>query len=246
MKNNSLILIGLWIAIISSGCGARQPASLPSDATETFPPPAATQPPTPLPTVSPTLLPIPSPTLPITTANITASMLNLRSGPSTLHAILGQYPKNTTVTLLGAAPGYEWLKIQAPDGKVGWMSTKLLETDQDLHLLPTLSLTESLMLTGKVTDAAGKGIPFITVSMTKIGADVTVHAEGITGEDGIFFIFSPAEYQGSWSVQVVDIDCKSPIMDPNCSYQGGFTPAGGFTTNLPQDTAIVFTYRTEG
>jgi hypothetical protein len=245
MKISSLILIGISTVFIAAGCGSKQTTEIPVTGNTSIPAVEMTDTPAAnLPTDIPTpVIPTITPTIPVITADVSASMINLRSGPSMLHAILGQYPKNSTVVLLAAAPGYEWLKIQTQDGRIGWMSVKHLEIKDDIHILPILPITESMMVTGKVIDAANKGIPYITVTISREGTDPTIHSEGVTDENGIFYIFSPAEYQGTWSAQVTDIDCKSPIMDPNCSYTGGFTPAGGFKTNLPQDTAIVFTYR---
>lgn len=49
---------------------------------------------------------------------VTASALNLRTGPGLQHPSHGQVLKGDTLKVLGNAPG--WLYVQLPSGKFGW------------------------------------------------------------------------------------------------------------------------------
>lgn len=54
-----------------------------------------------------------------------SSRLNLRSGPSGSYKSLGLYKKGTYVTLIEKTSS-AWYKVEAPDGRVGWMATTYL------------------------------------------------------------------------------------------------------------------------
>ncbi|HOL16976.1 MAG TPA: N-acetylmuramoyl-L-alanine amidase [Bacillota bacterium] len=51
---------------------------------------------------------------------VTASLLNLRSGPGTGYAIVGQMPQGETVAVLARQSG--WLKVARLNGAMGWAS----------------------------------------------------------------------------------------------------------------------------
>lgn len=243
MKTSSFILIAGLIAALITGCGAKQPTEIPVTGDNSPTPVVPTntaQPPAPSPTP---VTPTPIPTSQTITAEVGANLINLRAGPSMLHTILGQYTKGSAVTLLAAAPGREWLKILAADGRTGWMNIKNLTIKEDINVLPVIQINESITVTGKVVDASNKGISGIQIGVTRQGPDTSIRIDGTTGADGVFYAFAPLEYQGTWKAQILGIDCKSSIMDANCKYTGGFTPTDGIDTKLPQDTPIVFTYR---
>ncbi len=51
---------------------------------------------------------------------VTASALNVRSGASTSHSVVGTLHKNDTVKLLSSSNG--WFKVELSNGKTGWVS----------------------------------------------------------------------------------------------------------------------------
>lgn len=57
-------------------------------------------------------------------ASVTATRLNVRSGPGTGHPVIAQieYPKNYIV--LGAVPDMSWVLIDLKDGREGWVSNE--------------------------------------------------------------------------------------------------------------------------
>ena len=51
---------------------------------------------------------------------VTASTLNVRSGPSTKNSVISKLSKNTTVELISSSNG--WYKVKLSNGKTGWVS----------------------------------------------------------------------------------------------------------------------------
>lgn len=53
---------------------------------------------------------------------VTSPALNVRSGPSTSHSVVGKLREGHVVKILGNAMG--WYYIQLPDGRYGWIMAK--------------------------------------------------------------------------------------------------------------------------
>ena len=62
-------------------------------------------------------------------ATVTASALNVRSGPSTSNGVIGTVYKGNTVEILENSNG--WSKIKTSSGQVGWASSQYLSTSGD-------------------------------------------------------------------------------------------------------------------
>lgn len=60
-----------------------------------------------------------------TTARVSATSLNVRSGPTTQNRVVGALAKNDVVTVLEEADG--WSQVLTSDGVSGWVATKFLE-----------------------------------------------------------------------------------------------------------------------
>lgn len=176
-------------------------------------------------------------------ADVSADTLNLRAGPSMLHNILSQYKKGDQVTILARAPGDEWLKVIGKDNRIGWMYVGHLTLIEDFHLLPIAQINESLVATGRVVDASGKGIPGIQVALTRTGGAQRVRITGISMDDGVFYAFAPVEYQGTWLATVIGVGCGSRIVDSNCRYAGVFYPVEGIDLTLPTFDELLITYK---
>jgi cell wall-associated NlpC family hydrolase len=58
---------------------------------------------------------------------VTASALNLRSGPSTSDGVLESLFKNKQITILNTSNS--WYKVKTSSGKVGWVLKKYISTD---------------------------------------------------------------------------------------------------------------------
>ncbi len=56
----------------------------------------------------------------------------MRSGPGTVYGVVKSYAKGTEMEVVGKNPKGDWLKVKAPDGKIGWMAARLLTVNVDL------------------------------------------------------------------------------------------------------------------
>lgn len=61
----------------------------------------------------------------VKTATVTATKLNMRSGPSTANPIMHVLWKGNVVKIVGESSG--WYKIRLSDGRVGWSSSQYLK-----------------------------------------------------------------------------------------------------------------------
>ena len=239
------IRAGLFVSFcFLAACNSVLPVNLPAATPTAEPPPQVeiqdlstpteAQPsPTPQPEITQPPAPVPL------TAKVAAAALNMRGGPGTLHTVIAQYNEGAEVTLIGVAPGDEWVKVLTADGRTGWMSVAHLEISGEVSALPELAIHESLVITGRVVDASGKGIPGIDLAALYQQRRV----DGTTLENGVFYAYAPPELQGEWVVNVVGIGCSSPIVDSNCRYAGTFQPQAGILVKLPQNADVTFIYK---
>ena len=239
-----IILAVLTITLLAAACTNQPTPAEPisTDEPEVVVPvtgsnPTETLPPQPTETIAPTSLPI------SITGVVQVATLNLRSGPSVLHEILKLYQKGETVTVLGHAPGFEWVKVITADGKIGWMYVGFMELAQSVNDTPELDISESLVAKGKVVDQNDAGVPGIQVGLTYVGGVERVRVTGTTMQDGTFYAYAPIEFQGPWVSTVIGVGCTSPIVDANCRYSGKFTPLEGINIKLPQDVELKFVYQ---
>lgn len=65
-------------------------------------------------------------------AIVTADKLNVRSGPSTSHDIVGSFSKNDGVDLLSIKNG--WYKIEMEDGKIAWTNGQYITLDGEISV----------------------------------------------------------------------------------------------------------------
>ena len=82
------------------------------------PTPAPTSEPTPTPTSEPTPTPEAKPTA---EATVTSTVLNLRAGPGTNYAALGQVRKGDKLQILGKNDPGTWIKVKTPTGTEAWV-----------------------------------------------------------------------------------------------------------------------------
>jgi uncharacterized protein YgiM (DUF1202 family) len=87
----------------------------------------------PTPTAGPTASAAPAafPT-PAVEAVVNNDSLNLRAGPGQDYAVLGVFTQGTALVVLGQDPSGDWLEVQVPDGRTGWMARAYLTVNVDL------------------------------------------------------------------------------------------------------------------
>ncbi len=84
--------------------------------------------------VPPTPTPIPSPF-----AVVKAETLNVRSGPTTRHPIVGKVAKGDRLDIIGKNKQGTWWKVKLPNGKTGWVYAELVEASGNLKQVAVAS-----------------------------------------------------------------------------------------------------------
>lgn len=79
-----------------------------------------------------------------TTGKVTASKLNVRSGPSTSYSIIHVLWQGNVVKVIGQSG--DWYKIQLSDGRVGWVSKAYLQINDRTQKINSLIATTNSLL----------------------------------------------------------------------------------------------------
>ena len=244
-----IISVATILVIAGAACtleAAPEPTLDPTIGTALVAPTNTTPPqPSETPEPTPTAPPLPtSPTadLPGVEVWINVESLNLRSGPGTTFEVIGQELQGTQCLALGRAPGDDWLRVQVPDGTVGYMLTDFLKLSRPLTNLPQISITESYVVMGRVVDSAGEPIDEVTVAIYQGAGEDELRTDVTTNSKGIFVAYLPLDSQYTWTASVVGVGCASRIVDENCSYTGTFGPDATSRFELPLDRQLVLTY----
>jgi uncharacterized protein YraI len=116
-----------------------RPSATPTSAPSATPTNAPTATPSATATSAPTATPTnaASPTAP-PNAIVNNDTLNMRAGPSAQYALVGSYPRGTELKVTGKNAAGDWLKVETPDGRSGWMSAQLLEINVNLAGVPVV------------------------------------------------------------------------------------------------------------
>lgn len=208
------------------------------------PTPLSTEAPTLSPSLEPTVSPTAGPFVPFE-ATAMVNALKVRTNPGYLFPALGVLPENTALTVLGRAPGGEWIYIQTPDGAKGWVFAQLLVTDRDLKTAPIVEPDGVQEIRGKVSDASGNPISGVQYAITQNG-DASLRNDAMTDETGEFIAFMPLTANGTWNVGYVAIACTSNTMDAKCNCKGGRCATSdpqAQTVTLPQQKPLEFIWK---
>jgi hypothetical protein len=117
-----------------------------------------------------------APDTPIGMARVTATNLNVRSGPSTSDAIVSSVRRNQRVTLLGR--NGEWARVRVASGEPGWVAARYLREekgcppDRDFEVLESAPLTFS--------DSGAKGSVIVEAT---VGGDGIVNATKVISNE---------------------------------------------------------------
>ncbi len=219
---------------------AQTQAALPTTTTTTTThPPTAT----PLPTATPTPFQTstPTPAGPFT-VTIAAAFLNMRTGPSTLFDVVETFEAGITFQAIARSTSGDWILVQQDDGAQGWFASLYLDFAEDPGALQVEYYPNQQAIQGHVQDTEGNGIGGITIAVIYRDATSELRADVTTIDDGYFITFFPADMLGTLDVQIVGINCISPIMDEECQISAYFELEGRAFVNIPQEELLRFQY----
>ncbi len=253
MKNRALYIIAVTLLLFSQACSLNMPAQafptttpppVPTSVPPTATPPTAataTLPPTqPAPTIAPTHTSLPV-VLKVDTT-VVVKIVNLRRGPGTVYQKIDVLFQGAKVSVVGKARGDQWVMVNTAKGK-GWLSLSFLALKDPTvvaGLIPQ-DIPNSFTIHGKVVDANNTPIGGIGFAVTQGIGPNTQRTDAVSMPDGNFYAYLPSASKGTWRVDFVSIDCKSPIMDANCKYTGNFNPLG-VDVPMPPVGDLNFTY----
>ncbi len=93
-----------------------------------------------------------------TQATVIVPMLNVRAGPGTGYAVVDRAPRGTVLSVQGQNAGRDWLQVQTPSNKAGWVSAALVTIGTAMPaapagsptrvVAPTIGLDASVVPTG--------------------------------------------------------------------------------------------------
>ncbi len=251
MRTVRIIPAVLVLALAIFACTLSPMVGPPSTQTPTVTAPLLTRTPPPsTPTVYQTKTstpgtPIP-PTATLPPASLTAEVLgervNLRDGPSTLHTITGMVPRYVHVSLIGKAPGDEWVFIQTAQGETGWLSTHYLLLHGSMSRLPDIPTGDSYIVAGEVVDGHGNGINGVNLAVYQGEGEDLLRTDAISDASGKFYAYLPVRLGGQWTVEVVGVRCSSWIMDTSCHYHGAFSSNGKESIRPPLSQPLYFVF----
>jgi len=239
------ITLSLALALITAGCSSTGPSAVPpaiparSETSTALPIPTETL--TPVPSETPSITPSSTPFAPFT-VSVWADNVNVRTNPGYLFPSLGLLSKGTTLTLLGKAPGGEWMAVRTPKGQRGWVFAQLIQSDVDLQSVPVIEPQDVQLIKGRVQDSAGTPIQGVGFAVAQGGGDRPQTNTVLTDANGEFYSFMPLTARGSWTVTYNAIACKSNVWaDNSCStykdsYRGMVEPQSMRVTLPPSGT----------
>ena len=242
-------LIYLLILVLITGC-SKSVASLPPTPTK-----AAT------PIVGVSTLPAALPSLPAITPTSSASPtpftsfivkpavdnLKIRTNPGLMFEAMVLLQQTDELTVMGAAPGNEWIYVKTADGTEGWVFAELLASSVDLTQIPIRQPKELKVIKGQVLDVSGLPIQGVVFDI-KQGSEASSNTV-VTDGNGMFYSFMPDSATGDWTVSYSGIACKSNVWaDSTCTtYKPGFTgnlDPQTLNVTVPQNAGLLmFIYR---
>jgi len=249
MKTKTFITIMLFILLISS-C-SYPPTSTPTvevsepDAIQatTTSETVATPPSTPEP--APVISAVASPYVPFYVVTNVDNLV-LRANPGPLFEAKTTLPNASRLLVLGRAPGSEWLLVQTPLERTGWIFSQFVTSEGDLRLVPFIQPADMQIVRGRVLDENGKPITGVQFAVVQDKAGSPPRDDAITDETGTFYAFLPVNTTGTWAVSFTAIACTSNLMDKDCKCLngvcGGPTPAS-ISVTLPLDQSLEFLWK---
>ena len=181
-------------------------------------------------------------------ASVWADNVNVRTNPGYLFPSLKLLAQGAAFTVLGKAPGGEWVFVQIQDGKTGWIFSQLIESPIDLQEIPTIEPVDVQLIKGLVKDSAGVPIQGIGFTISQETGGKSLSNTVLTDSNGEFYSFMPLSSKGSWMVTFNAIACKSNVWtDSSCTYYKqpyrGLVEPQSITATLPQTAVLEFLWK---
>jgi len=168
--------------------------------------------------------------------------VNVRDNPGLFFGVNMNVSKGTVFTVLGKAPGNEWVYIQTPANTNGWVYAKLLKGDQDLATALTVHPNNVQYITGQVVDEKGSPVSGINFSIVQGENSETI----MTAPDGSFYAYLPPSSSGQWTISYTGMDCSSNLMDNKCNCKADICGAANppvVNIQVPNNRALTFTWK---
>lgn len=262
-----MLTLTLLMTVLLAACGPQEPptprvediqtaiaqteAARPT-ATDTPVPPTETPTQGPSNTPAPTVTPTSSGPI---TGVVNVEFLNLREGPGTLFDVMQPIPQGEQVLVIGQDESGDWVQVQigeetdstdatetAEDPLTGWFAAAFLNYSGDPASLPVVQLPFDQQVRVTVQDTEGNPIPGIVVGIIYRDDVVTLRNDSTSNDDGRALTYVPAGFTGVLDVQVVGIDCTSPIVDINCDLNGYYVLVWRTLPVIPQTGPILLQY----
>jgi uncharacterized protein YraI len=163
--------------------------------------------------------------------------VNVRSGPDTQYEIIGQLAEGDVVLVTGRdGAASRWLRVQLPDGQIGWVPNFVLIFDADINALPEISneqpgnssdnSTVTVTAFGQVNVRSGPGISHDIIGQLDLADAAQVFARSSAGND---WLYIETEELSGWvayfTVHVSGDTSVLPVRVPDGSGQALVPPA---------------------
>ncbi len=248
MRRKILLFASLSSFLILTAC-AGQPSLSPTPTPPISTPmqfigilPTSTTPQLPSPT--PTGVPLPASTAvvyQIIRATIDIDALNLRKGPGFLFAELDVYAKGQKVDVIAQEPDGDWLFVQTPDYKSGWMNAHYVIPEGSLANVPAIMPVGVLVIKGHVYTHNHQPASMIGVKIQPVGSsDTSLQDEANTNANGEWYAFLPATFEGNLTIVPDAYSPESSAANASGSLVGSFPPPQTITLPVSAATWIDF------
>jgi hypothetical protein len=191
-------------------------------------------------TPQPTVATLPTPIDPIQ-GSAGVDGLALRKGPGKLFDIMNTYAEGTTFTVLGMAPGGQWYLVIMPNSYSGWMFAEFVSLQGESANLPTFSVSDALVISGRVTTPDGTPASGIGVALSPANMDLAAGPEAaMTDATGTYYLYVPEGTSGNFSLGPNSFSCESNLAVGRCELPYQMSVVHSFM--LPDDAGTTFDF----
>ena len=172
--------------------------------------------------------------------------LVLRANPGYLFEAKTTLPNASRLLVLGRSPGGEWLLVQTPLERTGWVFAQFVTSEGDLNTAPLIQPADMQIVRGRVLDGNGNPITGIQFAVVQEASGSPPRNDAITDGSGTFYAFMPLNATGTWAVSFTAVACTSNVMEKDCKCIDGV--CGGpfpesISVTLPLDKSLEFLWK---